>query len=99
MRIMMKAQLAVEAGNLAIADGSIAGVFDKVFAACRPEATYFLTENGQRTVYAIFDMTSPDMIPVLAEPMFQGLGAHVDFHPVMTAPELQKGLSAWAAVR
>ncbi len=99
MRVMMKAQLAVEAANLAIADGSIAGVFDKVFAACRPEATYFLTEGGRRTVYAVFDMASPDVIPVLAEPMFQAFGAEVDFHPVMSAPELEKGLSVWAASR
>ena len=83
MRVMLKAQLEVEAANLAISDGSINGVFEKVFAVCRPEATYFLTERGQRTVYAIFDMTSLDQIPVLAEPLFQGLGASVDFMPVM----------------
>lgn len=99
MRTMMKSQLAVEAANLAIADGSIGQVFEKVFAACKPEVVYFLTEAGQRTVYAIFDMVSPDVIPVLAEPMFQSLGADVAFYPVMSAEELQKGLAAWAASR
>jgi hypothetical protein len=99
MRMMLKAQLDIEAGNLAINDGSIATVFDRVFGTAKPEATYFLTENGIRTVYAIFDMTSPEMIPALAEPLFQGLGATVAFMPVMTAEELQKGLQAWSGMR
>ena len=48
---MLKAQLEVEAANLAISDGSINTIFEKVFGICRPEATWFLTERGQRTVY------------------------------------------------
>jgi hypothetical protein len=99
MRMMLKSQLDIEAGNLAINDGSIGKVFEKVFATCKPEATWFLTENGLRTVYAIFDMPSPDMVPALAEPLFQGLGATVAFMPVMTADELQQGLGTWARMR
>src|ERR1700730_3761397 len=79
MRVMLKSQLDIEAANLAIADGSINAVFDKAFGACRPAATYFLTEQGRRTVYAIFALTSLDQIPILAEPLFQSLGATVDF--------------------
>jgi hypothetical protein len=99
MRMMMKAQLEVEAANLAIAEGSIGPTLEKVFGLCKPEATYFLTENGQRTIYAVFDMASVDQIPQLAEPMFHGLGAMVHFAPVMGAADLQKGLAAWAANR
>lgn len=99
MRMMLKAQLNVEAGNLAINDGSIATVFERVFGTCKPEATHFLTENGLRTVYAIFDMPSPEMIPALAEPLFQQLGATVAFMPVMNQSELQAGLEAWARMR
>jgi hypothetical protein len=99
MRMMLKAQLDIEAGNLAINDGSIATVFDQAFGAARPEATWFLTENGLRTVYAIFDMASPDVVPAIAEPLFQGLGATVAFMPVMNQSELQLGLQKWAEVR
>lgn len=97
MRIMLKAHLDVEAANLAIGDGSIAKVFDTVFGLCRPEATWFLTEGGQRTCYAIFDMQEPAIIPELAEPLFQSLGATVDFHPIMSAAELEAGLKGWAS--
>ncbi len=94
MRTMLKAQLNIETANLAIADGSIGDIFAKVFGRCQPEATYFMVENGLRTVIAIFDLKSPDLIPTLAEPLFQGLGATVNFWPVMSADELQKGLMA-----
>jgi hypothetical protein len=99
MRTMLKAQLDVDAANLAIADGSIGKTFEKLFGYCRPEATYFLVEQGKRTVYAIFDMTSPDQIPVIAETLFQAFGATVDLHPVMAGADLEKGLGAWMAAR
>lgn len=99
MRMMLKSQLGIEAANLAIAEGSIGPTFEKVFGLCKPEAVYFLTENGLRTCYAIFDMAAPEIIPQIAEPLFQGLGATVSFAPVMAPPELQKGLAAWAASR
>jgi hypothetical protein len=99
MRMMLRTQLEVEAANLAIADGSLGGIFGKIFGICQPEAAYFLTESGKRTVYAVFDMAAPDQIPALAEPLFQGLGATVEFMPVMNQADLEKGLAAWAAAR
>jgi hypothetical protein len=99
MRMMLRAQLGVDSGSRAIAEGSIVAVFDEVFGICRPEATYFLTDRGLRTVYAIFDMKTPDIIPQIAEPLFQGLGATVEFMPAMTQAELAAGLQAWAGGR
>lgn len=99
MRMMMKSHLNVDAANMAIADGSIAAVLEKVMALCKPEAAYFLTEGGSRTVYVVFDMATPDQIPQIAEPMFHAFGATVEFLPVMIAPELQKGIAAWAESR
>lgn len=99
MRMMMKSQLNVDAANMAIADGSIGPVLEKVMGICKPEAAYFLTEGGSRTVCIVFDMVSPDQIPQIAEPMFHAFGATVEFNPVMVAPELQKGIAAWAESR
>ena len=99
MRTMLKAQLDVDAANLAIADGSIGKTFEKLFGYCRPEAAYFLVEQGKRTVYAVFDMASPDQIPVIGETLFQAFGATVDLHPVMIGADLEKGLGAWMGSR
>ena len=99
MRMMLKAQLNVDAGNMAIADGTIGPVLEKVLGLCRPEAAYFLTEGGRRPIYVFFDRASPEKVPEIAEPLFHAFGASVDFRPVMIAPELQKGFAAWAASR
>lgn len=99
MSMMLKTQLNVDAANMAIAGGSIAEVLDKVMAICKPEAAYFLTEGGMRTVYVIFEMTEPAQVPQIEEPLFRAFGASVEIRPVMIAPELQRGIAAWAATR
>jgi len=97
--MMLKAHLDVEAANLAIGDGSIADVLGKVFGFAKPEVTYFLVEAGRRTIYAVFDMPSPDVIPVIAEPFFQAFGAELSFLPVMTQADLEAGLRNAASAR
>jgi hypothetical protein len=37
-------------------------------------------------------MDTADMMPSLAEPLFQDLGAKVEFHPVMILDDLKKAL-------
>jgi hypothetical protein len=99
MKMMLRAQFNVEAANLTINEGSAGPVFDKVFAVAKPEAVYFLTDQGQRGVVAFFDLVSADQMPAIAEPLFQAFGATVEFLPVMTPDDLMKGLQAYAASR
>jgi hypothetical protein len=56
------------------------------------EATYFFEANGNRIAAFIVDVQSADQIPVLAEPLFSGMGAHVELHPVMSLDDLKKGI-------
>ena len=44
---------------------------------------YFFEAGGDRTFAFIVNLESADMIPDTAEPLFQDLGAKVEFHPVM----------------
>lgn len=41
----------------------------------------------------VVDMEIADQIPELAEPLFQGMGANVEFHPVMSFHDLKKAIS------
>jgi hypothetical protein len=48
--------------------------------------------NGNRIAAFIVDIQSADQIPVLAEPLFSEMRAHVEFHPVMSLDDLKKGI-------
>jgi hypothetical protein len=58
----------------------------------RAEATYFFEADGNRVASFIVDIESTDRIPVLLEPLFSGMGAHVELHPVMSFDDLKKGI-------
>ena len=93
MRMMLKASMNVEASNKAIHDGSFPQIMEKVLAKLQPEAVYFMAWQGKRTMLAFFDMQDVAMIPQIAEPLFAGMNAEVDFVPVMNPAELQQGLA------
>ena len=56
------------------------------------EAAYFFEANGNRIASFIVDVQSSEQIPVLAEPLFIKMGAHVETHPVMSLDDLKKGI-------
>ena len=58
----------------------------------KAEATYFFEDDGNRAAAFIVDIQSADQIPVLAEPLFSGMGANVEFHPIMSLDDLKKGI-------
>jgi hypothetical protein len=92
MRMLLKMQMDVEAGNRAIKDGSFGAMLERVMEQIKPEAAYFTAIDGKRTGLIFFDMQEPSQIPSIAEPFFMTVGASVDFMPVMTPEDVQKGL-------
>jgi hypothetical protein len=93
MRMLLKFQMSVEAGNEAVRNGKVAEINDALMAQVRPEAAYFCTENGKRTSYIFFDLVDLSQIPSIAEPLFQNYQATVEFFPAMNAADLQKGIA------
>ena len=92
MRMMIRVSIPASAGNHAIADGRLGPVLGRLAEQIRPEASYFCTIEGKRTCLFVCDLASSDRIPEIAEPLFVGLEAQVDFWPVMNGAELQSGL-------
>jgi hypothetical protein len=93
MRVMAKIDIPAESGNAAIKDGRVETAVKQLAERWHPEAMYFGTFDGQREMFAVFDMADPSEIPVFAEPFFLGMGARVQIVPVMNGDDLQKGLS------
>ena len=98
MRILLKVQLGLEAGNAAARDGSLGRKIQMILEQQKPEAAYFIEMEGKRTGIIVVDLPEPSDIPAIAEPWFLVFGASVEMHPAMTPADLAKAGPAMAAV-
>ena len=92
MRFLIIAKIPTEDGNKMVQDPNLLEKLEKYINKVKAEATYFFEANGNRVASFIVEIESADQIPVLAEPLFSGMGAHVEFHPVMSFDDLKKGM-------
>ncbi len=90
MRFLMKVTMCNEAANAAMSDGTFAKTTKSILSELKPEAAYFLAENGHRTAYLFLNMQDASEIPAMAEPWFLALNASVELVPVMVAADLEK---------
>ncbi len=100
MRFLLKASIPVEAGNRAANEGRLAKTIESILADLRPEAAYFLDENGQRTAFIFFHIQHNSEIPKVAEPWMLAFNASIEIHPAMAVEDVMKaGLDIEAAVK
>jgi hypothetical protein len=92
MRFIIRAKIPTEAGNKMVQDPNFLKNLEDYMNKAKPEAAYFFEADGNRVMAFIVDIQSADQIPALAEPLFQGMGANVEFHPVMNFDELKKAV-------
>ncbi|MBI3321430.1 MAG: hypothetical protein HYZ91_04085 [Candidatus Omnitrophica bacterium] len=90
MRMLVKVNIPVEAGNAAARKGTLGKTIQQILQTLRPEAAYFVAEHGQRCGFLIVNLESASKIPSIAEPWFLAFNAAVELHPVMTPEDLQK---------
>ena len=90
MRMLVKVSIPTQAGNAGIKDGSLMRNMESIMEDLKPEAAYFVEDNGRRTGYIVINIDDSSQIPAVAEPFFLGFNAEVEFHPAMTAEDLAK---------
>ncbi len=95
MRVMIKFALPVESSNTAIRTGKLEKVMHQIAEDLKPEAAYFFPTptGGERGGFFVVEMQDSSQIADMAERFFFGLNAKVEFVPVMSATDLEKGLS------
>lgn len=91
MRMMVTASIPTDKGSETIKNGKLPTVIESTLNKIRPESAYFYTENGLRTMRAVFDMSESNDMVAAFEPMMMELGATIDVRPVMNAEDLQRG--------
>jgi hypothetical protein len=92
MRFLIHAKIPTEAGNLMVQDPNLLRKLERYINKVKAEATHFFEADGNRVVAFIVDIQSADQIPVLVEPLYSGMGAHVELHPIMSLDDLKKGI-------
>lgn len=92
MRFLMKCTLDMEVANARVKDGSLQRLIQSILEEHKPEAAYFIEEDGCRTACLFVNFNEPSEIPRLAEPWFLGFNARVELHPAMTAQDLAKAM-------
>jgi hypothetical protein len=92
MRVCMKIQIPVEAGNKAISNGKMQPMLEEFMGSLNPEAAYFFSQGGERAMMVYFDMKESSQMPAICEPLFGELNAKIDVVPVMNLDDLTTGL-------
>lgn len=92
MRFLIRAKIPTEDGSKMLQDPNFLRKLEKYIDNVKAEATYFFEADGNRVAAFIVEMQSADQIPVLIEPLFSGMGANVELHPVMSLEDLKKGI-------
>ena len=94
MRTLLRVSISTEAGNAAIKEGRLNQVLQSLMADLKPEAAYFLPEQGKRTALSFYDLKDPSQIPQITEPPFHVFNASLGSTPATNAEDLQAGLQA-----
>jgi hypothetical protein len=89
MRMLMKVTIPIAEGNTAISAGTLGSTISSILAEIKPEAAYFLEENGLRTGFVVFNLAETTQIPAIAEPWFLAFNAKVELHPTMSVEDLK----------
>ena len=92
MRFLVQAKIPTEAGNLMVQDPNLLTKLETYTKRVKAEATYFFEADGNRVAAFIVDIQKEDEIPFVLEPLFSGMGAHVELHPIMSLDDLKKGI-------
>ena len=90
MRILLKVEIPVEAGNALVKSGKLGATVQAILKEQKPEAAYFTEMSGHRTGLIFLNPSEESQIPAIAEPWFLAFKGGVELHPAMVPDDLVK---------
>jgi hypothetical protein len=94
MRFMITCRIPVEKGDELAKAGSLHATIQSTMEELKPEAAYFSDIEGGSVGYIVVNIDEASQIAAIVEPLFLGLGAAIQIHPVMTPEELGRATPA-----
>lgn len=92
MRMLLKAVYDTEATNELFGRGEVWDAADRMLERIQPQAFYGFVEDGQRAIFAVFDLADPSEIPVVCEPFYHVVKGKITLTPCMNLKDLKKGI-------
>ena len=89
MRFLLRVSFSVEAGNASARKDGFAAI-RTILQDQKPEAAYFLTQDGKRTGLLILNLEDAAQMAEFAEPWFLALNADVYWSPIMMPSDIRK---------
>ena len=90
MRFVVTATWDMDAGNALAKAGTLGSTVQSILEDLKPEAVYFVANEGQRTAIMIMNLADASQMPAVAEPWFLALKARLQFQPAMQPEDLEK---------
>jgi hypothetical protein len=90
MRFMVTATWDIDAGDALAKSGKLGSTVQSILKDLKPEAAYFVAEEGKRTAVLIVNMDDASQMPAIAEPWFLACNASVKFQPIMGPDDLAR---------
>ena len=89
MKYLVKVTLDTETANATIRDGSMMEKTQRILGEIKPEAAYFVAENGGRTEYLVVNADDATSLQTLAEPWWLLFNADVSIFPAFTLQDME----------
>lgn len=90
MRFLCTARMDIEKANDLARKGTLGQTIQSIMDDIKPEAAYFIADEGQRTAVFIVDMQDMSQLPAIAEPWFLAFDADFEGVPAMLPEDLAK---------
>jgi hypothetical protein len=95
MRFLLRVSFPVEAGNASARKDGFKDI-QSILEEQKPEAAYFVAQDGKRTGLLIVNIEDASEIAALCEPWFLAFNAGIEVTPAMVPADLAKAASAIA---
>jgi hypothetical protein len=91
MKYLLEATIPNDAGNRNLMSGKLLQDFQRYIDEVKPQAVY-AAADGQRTIFFLVDLSNPEDLPSILEPLWIDLEADIRALPVLDGAEFERAI-------